>query len=57
MTSTNDPEVFKRRWHEHVRELEKLKMSLHTDQFEELDEALGEVHDLIDDAANEVNEE
>lgn len=56
MTTTDDPEVFAERWHNHVEEIENLKMTLHFDQFSELDEALDAIHDLVDDAAEEMEE-
>lgn len=57
MSTTEDPEEFRNRWHNHIEEIEALKHTLHPNQFEELDEALDKVHDLVDDAADEFEEE
>lgn len=52
MTTTDDPEVFRRRWHNHIEQIENLKQTLDPDRFDELDESLDEIHDLVDDAAD-----
>lgn len=57
MTTTNDPERFREAWHNHIEELENLKMTMHPSDFDELDECLDQLHDLVDDAADEVGEE
>jgi predicted HAD superfamily Cof-like phosphohydrolase len=56
MPTTNDPELFRDRWHSHVEEIEALKMSLDPEDFDELEEHLDGLHDLVDDAADEVAE-
>lgn len=57
MTTTEDPDQFRRRWHNHLEEVQKLKMTLHPDDFEEVDEALETLHDLVDDAADELGDD
>lgn len=54
MNSTNNPEVFAERWHEYIENMEVLEMELPEEQFNELDEALDTLHDLVDEAAEEV---
>lgn len=56
MPTTNDPEVYRERWHEHLEEVEALKMTLHPNDHDELDEHLDALHDLVDYAADEVAE-
>lgn len=54
MPSTNDPNIFRNKWHSYIETTEDLKNTLHPDQWNELDETLDELHDLINDAANEL---
>ncbi|AGC34362.1 hypothetical protein M193_gp078 [Halorubrum tailed phage 7] len=56
MTTTDDPEVFRERWHDHVDDLEGLKQTLHPDDWDELDEAIDSLHDIVDDAADDYSE-
>ncbi|UBF22462.1 hypothetical protein HCTV-15_gp95 [Haloarcula virus HCTV-15] len=56
MTTTDDPEVFRERWHDHVDNLEGLKQTLHPDDWDELDEAIDSLHDIVDDAADDYSE-
>lgn len=56
MTTTDDPEVFAERWHEYIENMGVLEMELPEEQFNELDEALDALHDLVDEAAEDVGE-
>jgi hypothetical protein len=53
MPTTDDPELFRERWHDHVEELENLKHTLDPSRWDELQETLDDVHDLVDDAADD----
>lgn len=53
MTTTDDPAKFRNRWHGYVNDLELLKQTLHPDDWDELEEAMDTLHDIIDDAADD----
>ena len=53
MTTTDDPVKFRNRWHGYVNDLELLKQTLHPDDWDELEEAMDTLHDIIDDAADD----
>lgn len=57
MNTTEDPEEFRSRWHSYIEEIEKLKSTLHPDDWDELDEAMDNLHDIVDDAADDYQEE
>lgn len=57
MVSTDDPEVFRERWHSYIDDMERLKQTLHPDRWDELDEPLEDLHDLVDEAADEWEED
>jgi hypothetical protein len=57
MTTTNDPELFRERWHDEVEKFEGLKHTLHPDDWDELDETLDDLHDIVDDAADQFEED
>lgn len=53
MTITDDPSEFRSRWHEHVNQLDGLKHTLHPDDWDELDDAIDALHDVVDDATDQ----
>lgn len=57
MTTTDDPERFRKAWDNHVEELEAVKQTLHPDKWDELDEHTDAIRDLIDHAADNWEDE
>jgi hypothetical protein len=56
MTTTDDPEEFRDAWHYEVNEFENLKQTLHPNDWDELDETLDDLHDIVDKAADQFEE-
>lgn len=54
MTTTDDPEEFREKWHSYVKELQRLRLSLppDIDPRDEFDDAVEALHDLVDVAAD-----
>lgn len=57
MTTTDDPDVFRRRWTEHINELERLKFSLPPEHFDDVDEAKEILEEKIGIAADNFEED
>lgn len=47
MASTDDPEKFKKRWNSHIKQLERLKLSVPASEMERVEEAQEELREIV----------
>ena len=57
MTTTDDPDEFKRKWNSHIDELEALKLSVPFDQIENVDELIEDAKELVEAGAENVGDD
>jgi hypothetical protein len=57
MSSTDDPEKFKKRWNSHIDQLNRLKLSVPADEWERLTDAQKELKKLVEEAAENAPDE
>lgn len=52
MTTTDDADKFEQRWKNHINDLERLKSSLPPEEWDPIDEAIDNLDDVVEEAAD-----
>lgn len=56
-TNTKDPEIFRERWESHANDFYLLRNTLPKDRWKELELTIDDLERLIDDAAEELEDD
>jgi hypothetical protein len=57
MSTTYNAAEFRRKWHNHIDQLEALKLALPPEQMDEVDEVIFQASKLVNDAAENAGDE